>query len=119
MPKLTLVELKKKCDELAIRCMQLKDALYEDSQNQELRIDYEDAEDEYQYLRKLIERREPANEKYVITIAKLSYGNIEVDGTDREDAKAKAIELAKENCDNVQWFEHSDYRVAEVYMVGK
>lgn len=115
MPKFTLAELKKKREELAIRCMKLQDALYENRDNQELRFDYEDAEDEYQYLCKLIERREPATKKYLITIAKLTYGNIEVEGIDREDAKAKALSLANKNCDNVQWFDNASYRVAEVY----
>lgn len=57
-PKFTLSELKQKRNELARLCMSLQDALYEDCDNKELRYEYEDAEDEYAYVNKLIERRE-------------------------------------------------------------
>lgn len=52
--KYTMAELKQKRNELAILCMKLQDALYEDCTNEELRADYQDAEDEYQYVCALI-----------------------------------------------------------------
>ena len=57
-PKFTLSELKQKRNELALLCMSLQDALYEDNTNKQLRWEYEDANDEYAYVCKLIERRE-------------------------------------------------------------
>jgi hypothetical protein len=51
---MTISELKKKRNELAKLCMQLQDALYEDCTNEELRADYQDAEDDYQYVNALI-----------------------------------------------------------------
>lgn len=52
--KLTKEQLKQKRRELAILCMKLQDALYEDCYNEELRADLNDAEDEYQYVNALI-----------------------------------------------------------------
>lgn len=115
MPKFTLTELKKKREKLARHCMQLQDALYEDCYNEELRLDYVDAEDEYQYLNKLIERMELTSATYTITVAQCTYGNIQVEANGREEAKKKALELAKANPNCVNWFEDKSYRVAEVY----
>ena len=60
---MTINELKNKRNALAMLCMELQDQLYEDCDNAELRLDYEDAESEYQYLCQLIERRECHYEK--------------------------------------------------------
>ena len=55
--------------------------------------------------------------KYIITVAQLAYGNIEVEANDREEAKEKALKLTKEDCSSVDWFESKSYKVAEVYEI--
>ena len=52
--------------------------------------------------------------KYTITIAQTAYGDIEVEANDREEAKKKALELAKKDNDCVHWFPRKSYHVAEV-----
>ena len=55
--------------------------------------------------------------KYIITVAQLAYGNIEVEANDREEAKKKALKLTREDCNRVDWFEDKSYKVAEVYEI--
>ena len=55
--------------------------------------------------------------KYVITVAQVTCGNIEVEAINREEAKELALKLAKEDCGRVDWFEHKSYNVAEVYLI--
>ena len=56
--------------------------------------------------------------KYAVRVARLTYGDIEVEANDREDAKKKAMSL--ENYANINWIIHSDdieckyLRIAEV-----
>lgn len=52
---------------------------------------------------------------YTITIAQIIQGNIKVEATNREEAKEMALKLAKENCNNVAWFDGKFYRIDEVY----
>lgn len=53
--------------------------------------------------------------KYTVTVAQLAYGNIDVEANSRDEAKQKALELTKEDCSRVDWFESRSYKVAEVY----
>ena len=56
--------------------------------------------------------------KYTVRVARLTYGDIEVEANDREEAKKKAMEL--DNYANIKWIVHSDdieckyLRIAEV-----
>lgn len=55
------------------------------------------------------------NKKYTITVAQITYGNIEVEASAREEAKEKALRIAEYNSNCVDWFESKSYKVAEVY----
>lgn len=57
--------------------------------------------------------------KYIITVAQLAYGNVQVEANNREEAKEKALQLAEADCNNVDWFESKSYKVAEVYKIGE
>ena len=53
--------------------------------------------------------------KYLVTIARLSYGDIEVTADNRE--TAKEIALNEEVRDEIQWKENDQYEIAEVYLM--
>lgn len=53
--------------------------------------------------------------KYTITLAQLTYGNIQIEAESREKAKEKALAMAAKDCNSIDWSENKSYQVAEVY----
>lgn len=50
--------------------------------------------------------------KYIVRVAQLTYGDIEVEANDRESAKELALD--EENYAQIQWLESKSLRIAEV-----
>ena len=50
--------------------------------------------------------------KYRVLVDRLSYGDIEVNAKNREEAKGKALSI--ENRDKIKWFKNDDYQIAEI-----
>jgi hypothetical protein len=53
--------------------------------------------------------------KYIITVARLDYGEITVEANDREEAKKKALDRH----DEVKWFDDPAFRIAEVERIER
>jgi hypothetical protein len=54
--------------------------------------------------------------KYIITVRKDEYGQIEVEANDRKEAQTVA--LSEGNCKKIQWYNNPDYKVVEVELLA-
>lgn len=55
--------------------------------------------------------------KYIITVRKDEYGQIEVEANDRKEAQT--IALSEGNCKKIQWYNNPDYKVVEVELLAE